>query len=250
MDNRFREIEQEFQQLKRKYRQNKISEREFKDSLKALRLKDGKGRYWTLGARTGKWYYYDKNRWIESHPPTLQSKRAVCITCGAENDLEVETCGVCGEGVGVEEAAVCPDCGALLNLSGECPSCEEESIPRKKDKGVNEEVPLPKENPSVYVLRSFQGLSVFFFFGTVGLFAGIVVGAFIGASVFFPEAASVMPLFLQELQGKLLGGILFGLLGGVAGFVAISVAGLALAAFSNMILLFVGGIRVKLEKAD
>jgi hypothetical protein len=59
MEERFKKVESEFIQLRKDYQKEKITEREFKDRLKQLRLTDKNGRCWTIGAKTGKWYYYD-----------------------------------------------------------------------------------------------------------------------------------------------------------------------------------------------
>lgn len=259
MDEKFREIEEKFNQLKRTFRQKKISEREYKDQLKELRLKDGNGRFWTLGARTGEWYYFNGKEWIKAHPPSIQERKAICIYCGAENDLDTEICIQCRGNVHGEEGK-CPSCGRKLEgLLMECPVCdrggetcedtsEGETVSlEEEEEGSGSSAAGSEEDSTAFVFRSISPMSFFFFFGMVGLFVGIVFGAFAGASAFFPRAASLLPIFLLDLQGKLLGAIIYGLLGGVSGFIVLGLAGWLMAQFVNVVLLLVGGIKIKAE---
>lgn len=255
MDEKFREIEEKFNQLKRKFRQKKISEREYKDQLKELRLKDGNGRFWTLGARTGEWYCFNGKEWINAHPPSIQERKAICIYCGAENDLDTEVCIQCGGNVHGEDGK-CPSCGRKLEgLLLECPVCdrggdtsEGETISLEDEEAGSRSFAAESgEDSTPLVFRSISPMSFFFFFGTVGLFMGIVFGAFVGASAFFSGTASLLPKFLLDLQGKLLGAIIYGLLGGVSGFIVFALAGWLMAQFVNLVLLLVGGIKIKAE---
>jgi hypothetical protein len=124
MEERFKKVEDEFIELRKDYNQHKITEREFKDRLKQLRLTDKNGRCWTIGAKTGKWYYYDGEDWVEEKPPTLQQGKAICIYCGFENSIKSEACDYCGGNM-TSRGFRCPICGCeLISPSQDCPECE------------------------------------------------------------------------------------------------------------------------------
>jgi hypothetical protein len=96
MADQFREAEAAYAALREKFDGQKISPQEFADSLKQLRIKDDEGRFWVIGARSGKWYAFERGEWVEAKPPSQLEKRAICIACGYENDLEAEFCVRCG----------------------------------------------------------------------------------------------------------------------------------------------------------
>jgi hypothetical protein len=258
MDDQFKNVEKEFQQLRDEFNRKQLSEPDFKKKLKELRLQDQDGRFWTIGAQTGKWYYFDGNDWIESNPPSLQDKRAICVHCGFENDLENESCAFCGETLTgrKEEEFTCPNCGRMLDkYSFFCPDCdkreEEEEEGEKSWEHVGEldiEPPFEEEpEREEQVLRSVQPFSLALFFGSFGLLVGIVMGAFAGSTEFLPGVVRILPSFLRELHGSLIGGLFYGIFGGICGFVVIGLAGFLIAVLSNVIFSFIGGIKVQME---
>lgn len=270
MPNTFRKIEDEFKTLKNKFTQGKISKQEFKEGLKKLRLDDKKGKCWTIGARTGKWYCYDGESWIEAQPPSLQEGKAICIYCGYENELKNEVCDYCGGNLGGGEYS-CPKCGNKLNSpTQECPECKKDEwfINQQQKEGMSttakkttwknftsldseicaEEEALADDGGSNFILRFMSPSSFIFFFGIVGLIFGIIAGVFVGISSLLPGFVENLPDFLHSLHGQLLGGIVFGLIGGVAGFICMGLFGLINTAFINLILSFFGGIKIRLEK--
>ncbi len=143
MREKFEEVENQFQELKKKFKQKKISEREFRYRLKKLRLNDPNGKCWTIGARSGKWYYFDGDKWVESDPPSLQQGKAICIYCGFENDIRSEVCEYCGGRLG-QEKAKCPECGFVLDSPDQsCPVCEitsDESDKKEEREEQEEEI--------------------------------------------------------------------------------------------------------------
>lgn len=223
MSKPFKEVEKGFSLLKQEFKSKKISEREYKDRLKKLRLKDNDGRSWTIGAQSGLWYYFDGQNWIESLPPSVQKGKAICIYCGYENDLE--------------------------NESQECPYCIQKE---KLSLRMEEEVPDPheQENGKLYIFRSINLLSFLFFWGAVGLVIGIIMGALIGVAKRYVETIQFFPEFLKVLHGKLLGGVVFGFFGGVLGFLLLAIAGAVLAALINVILSFVGGVKIRVTSGS
>ena len=162
MEDRFKDFEKDFYKLKEDYRKKKISEEEYRARLKSLHLRDQKGRNWTIGAQSGKWYCYDGTQWLESKPPSLQDKRAICIYCGFENDLEAEVCVNCGGAVD-EKKGICGECGRELDpATGTCPRC---AAPAEKGLSAEDEFESLVLKGASYRIRSFDLISLFFFLG-------------------------------------------------------------------------------------
>jgi len=80
-----------------------------------------------------------------------------------------------------------------------------------------------------------------------GVFIGILGGALLGSTDIFGQIALPLPLFLGELQGTLVGGIVYAFLGRVIGFVGMGVGGFVLSLFINFISSFIGGVKIRLE---
>jgi hypothetical protein len=263
MEDQFKNVEEEFKQLRKEFRRKNISEFEFKKRLKDLRLRDQDGRFWTIGAQTGKWYYFDGDDWIESNPPSLQDKKAICVHCGFENDLENEACSYCGESLKEEEFA-CPKCGRKLDkFSFFCPDCDQEEEEKVWEPtgevefdDEEEEEPSEKLEPELkdeeerpeQILRSIHPVSMVLFFGAIGIFVGIIIGAFAGATDFLLGVVGVLPPFIREIHGNLIGGIFYGIFGGIFGFMALGLIGFLCAHLFNLIFSFIGGIRVHIEQ--
>jgi len=241
MEDQFKEVEESFELLKDEYKQRIISKEEYIERLRRLRLKDGKGRYWMIGVKTGKWYYYDGKDWIQSDPPSFTEGKAICIHCGFENELTVEACASCGGTLGEKEENTCPVCGAKLK-GRSCPRCNKEL------EELNDEWLDVEGRETNFIFQRINPLSFLLFWGAMGVFVGIIFGAFAGASEYFSGVVKVMPGFLLEFQGRLFGGIIFAVLGGVAGFLLFGALGYFEALFINVISSIVGGIKIRLRK--
>ena len=244
MNKPFEEVEKGFNLLKEEFKSKKISEREYKDRLKKLRIKDENGRSWTIGAQSGQWYYFDGQKWVESSPPSVQKGKAICIYCGYENDVENETCVKCG-GRFDEEGIFCPKCDTRLDdETQECPYCvqKEKISMRMEEKVFN---PYEKKYGNLQILRSISLSSFSIFWGALGLILGIISGTLIGVAEPYLENIQFLPEFLKALHGKLLGGVVFGFLGGVVGFALLAVVGFVLAVIINILLTFTGGIKYR-----
>src|SRR5919199_6975133 len=63
------QMESRFFELKGKLAVGQLAEDEFKRELEKLRFQDQQGRWWMIGAQTGRWYYYDGARWLIGQPP-------------------------------------------------------------------------------------------------------------------------------------------------------------------------------------
>lgn len=254
MKKQFREVENEFALLKEKYTKNKISEQEFRAKLRKLRIRDGKDRCWTIGARTGKWYFFDGEDWIESKPPSIQEGKAICIYCGFENEITSETCQHCGgrvkekvplseEGEGStpeEESTIPPDLVEKFDL-GQVEDFSDDTDTKGEAFGVEEEKPYS-------LIKALNPVSSLLFFGIFGLFLGIIFGVFVGTTDFFSEVGAALPAFFLDLRGQLIRAVIFGLLGGAVGFGLLGGVGLALALLINMVLYFMGGFKFRISR--
>ncbi|MBN2206123.1 MAG: hypothetical protein JW742_01855 [Candidatus Aminicenantes bacterium] len=245
---KFKEVEDKLRVLKGRLRRREISQTEFVETLKTLRLTDVEGRFWTIGIKTGKWYYYDGGKWVESLPPALSENKAICIYCGFENSLDAESCVRCGGGLGSADA-FCPVCGFRLDdASSSCPRCTTQDPERFAETGPLPAAPPEEEGAgAVYVFRSVLPLSFAVYAGVLGAFLGILAGALTGATASFPDFVSRLPQFLVDIQGKMLGALIYAVLGAVLGFIVVGVIGLIAALLINLASDFVGGFRFRLS---
>jgi hypothetical protein len=225
MGDQFREAEATFSLLREKFHQKKISPQEFADSLKQLRIKDDEGRFWVIGAQSGKWYAFENGEWVEAKPPSQLEKKAICIDCGFENDLEAEVCARCGSRA--ETAALAEPL---------------EAIAAGPEAAADAAAPRPGIEVSV---RSLDVLSFLWFFGVLGLFAGLLLGLLAGATGLFSGFVAKLPGFFVEHAGDLWGGLASSVIGGILGFVAGAGAGALTALVSNGILSLTGGLRFR-----
>jgi len=246
MQDKFKDIEKEFEQLKRKFWLREISRQEFIAGLERLRLRDEEGRFWTLGAKSSRWYYFDGKKWVQSEPPSLSDKKAICIHCGFENRLEAEVCVRCGGSLGEREDIYRKGGQELDETLPEFSFPGEE---RSEGRGKNMEIFLARKSAN-FTFRSLNLLSFLFFSATMGFLMGIVIGALVGATNFFSGVAKILPSFFQEIQGNLLGGIVYASFGGLLGLVAFGFLGVCTACIINLISSLVGGIKIQIEKID
>ena len=229
MADQFREVEAAFALLREKYQAQKITPQEFADSLRQLRIKDDEGRFWVIGAESGKWYAYENGEWLERKPPSLMEKKAICIACGFENDLEAESCARCG---GLADDAA-PD--GLVRT--------QEQAPPRPEPAVEPAAAAPAG--AMITVRAVDVLSCLWFFGVLGLFAGLLVGLLAGVTGLFAGFVDRLPGFFAEHRGDMLGGLAGSFFGGLFGFAAGAGGGALAAVVSNGILSLVGGIKFR-----
>lgn len=248
MGESFRDIEIAFQALRRQYRRQEISRREFIDRLKRLRLRDDQGRFWMIGAQTGKWYYFDGRDWVRADPPPGKLKKIKCYSCGLENEPGAEFCDRCGESL-LEKEAICPRCGARLEHPFQkCPHCTPQAEVDATAVPFAEEAMFMPKVQNNFLLRRLHPPSFLFLGGGGGLVLGIIAGVFVGASGFFSGLGRALPEFLGTLQGTLMGGIVFAFFGGLIGFGLLGISGYLGAHVFNFIALVMGGIKLTLEQ--
>lgn len=246
----FQEAVSAFEDMKKRFQAGDLSRQQFIDEMKKLRLKDAQGRYWMIGAQTGKWYFFDGRDWISSEPPALKDKGPVCLFCGFENKNEAQACGRCGgtlEGVGEAGLEKCSECGGPLDKPlMNCPRCE----PKGSDLKTVEIVRLDQSSlgrDGVYAVRSIKPVSLSLVLGVLGALAGAAYGVFAGATgSLIVDLVSILPPALKEMQGKLFGGIVDGLGGALAGFLIVGLAGLLSACLLNFVLTVSGGLKIRL----
>lgn len=247
MDDRFKDVKADFDRITSRFRSGEISRREYIDGLKRIRFRDDEGRFWMIGSQTGKWYSYDGTGWVQSSPPSLGEKKAICIYCGYENDLESAVCAGCGGHVA--SAGACPVCGSPMDPETEaCPSCH---IPAAPGPDGPAESDQPRTGAGEnYVVRSVHPFSYLLFWGGMGLVAGILSGLLAGATSFIPGLTNALPAFFKDMQGQLIGGVVFAGLAGVAGFALFGAAGFLIALLANAILSFTGGVRMRMTRPE
>ena len=72
MNEKFQRVEEEYFALKGKLSANRITAEQFDAALKELMFEHD-GRYWIIGASSGKWYAHDNGKWVEAVPPSVGS---------------------------------------------------------------------------------------------------------------------------------------------------------------------------------
>jgi len=178
-----------------------------------------------IGAQSGKWYAFENGEWIEAKPPSQMEKKAICISCGFENDIEAESCARCGSPY--DETA--PETAAPADSPGSADAA----------------VAVPSTSSGEVIVRSVDVMSFLWFFGVLGLFAGILFGLLAGVTGLFSGFVARLPGFFVDHQGDLLGGLASSVVGGILGFAIGAAAGAVAALVSNGILSLVGGLRFR-----
>ena len=242
MQRRFQDVEEDFQELKRRFDGREISRGEFNEQLKKLRLRDEQGRFWMIGVRSGKWYYFNGQEWVRSDVPSLAANKVSCPHCGFGNTDGDAFCEGCGESLRGSGIA-CSVCGRTIeDPNSPCPHCQRES-----EEGTGPEPPA-EVLPDRYILRRLEPLSLFLFGGCFGVVFGIIFGAFSGSTNIFSAIAALLPAFYRDLQGTLMGGIVYAVTSAVLGFAVFGILGGLAALLFNVISSFVGGIGLSWAK--
>jgi len=97
----FEELENRYYVLKGKHSSGLLSDEEFQAAVDRLTLQDSRGRWWMIGAKSGKWYLSQEGEWIQAEPPRAEK---VCPQCGAPLEEGALFCQNCGYRL-VEEPA-------------------------------------------------------------------------------------------------------------------------------------------------
>lgn len=67
-DPRFRNVEVQYQTLKSQLASGALTVEQFESALQGLMILDEQGRYWMMGAESGRWYVYEGQNWIQRDP--------------------------------------------------------------------------------------------------------------------------------------------------------------------------------------
>ena len=102
----FDELESKYYELKGKHAGGLLSDEEFLAEVEKLSLQDSQGRWWMIGAKTGKWYVSREGEWVQAEPPrAAPSAERGCPNCGAPVKEDALFCASCGYRLVAEPAA-------------------------------------------------------------------------------------------------------------------------------------------------
>jgi len=102
----FDELESKYYELKGRHAGGLLGDEEFLPELEKLSLQDSQGRWWMIGAKTGKWYVSREGEWVQAEPPrAAPSAERGCPNCGAPVKEDALFCASCGYRLVAEPAA-------------------------------------------------------------------------------------------------------------------------------------------------
>jgi hypothetical protein len=239
---KFREIEELYKDLKDRQAAGEVSPEDMKTELKKMMLRDEENRYWMLGGKTGGWYVYDGSAWKTADPyeredatpvpqpdtaPARESRPAKEIVSPAASDASPEAlCKFCHSRMN-EHDAYCKFCGGSQKAPAKV----------QTRRGAEDEI----------LFRSVRLVSLVFFFGGLGLVLGVIFGASFGIFTILGDWIYQFPVMLQEMRGKIQGGLFFGAMGGIAGFIGCALLSVLLGLFYNALAYVFGGLRFKIK---
>ena len=238
---KFREIEELYKDLKDRQAAGEVSADDMKAELKKMMIHDEAGRYWMIGSKTGGWYVYDGSSWKTADPyghedtplvlqPEMVHKEKIPTPARDRQPPAGDTsevfCKYCLSRMG-EHDAYCKFCGASQKVAA-----------RTQERRLSE---------GEMLVKSVRILSLIFFFGGLGLVAGVIFGASFGIFKVFSDWIFRFPMMLQEMQGKIQGGLFFGAMGGIAGFVGFALLAALFGLLYNALAFVFGGLRFKVK---
>ncbi len=74
---RFTEVEQSVQVLRRRYTAGTLTKSQLQDELRKLMILDDEGYWWMIGLESDRWYKYNGKDWIAANPPGRTSDGAI-----------------------------------------------------------------------------------------------------------------------------------------------------------------------------
>ena len=239
---RLSEIEDIYQDLKAKFDAGKITGDAMKAELKRLMIRDDENRFWMIGSKTGGWYVYDGSTWKAGNPYGPQEPPApAALEPAALETQELKQSRE--EEFKLEQGSpvYCKFCQSRLEKHDVyCNFCG------GQQKGATK--PLARKIPDGQLLvKAVTIPSLIFFFGGFGLIAGVILGATFGIIKIFGDLIFQFPVMLQEMQGKIQGGLFFGGLGGISGFLVFAALAVVLGLLFNLIAYVFGGLRFKIK---
>jgi hypothetical protein len=240
---KLREIEDIYKGLKSKFDAGAMTGDDMKSELKRLMIRDDENRFWMIGNKTGGWYVYDGSAWKTGDPYVLAETAPENPAQPPPAPERQETQPFREEEIKVqsEPQVFCKFCQSRLEIHDVyCNFCG------GQQKGTTK--PSARKLAEDHLLIKAVSLpSLIFFFGGIGLVAGVILGATFGILKIFGDLIFQFPMMLQEMQGKIQGGLFFGGLGGIFGFLAFAVLAVFVGLLFNLISFVFGGLRFKIK---
>lgn len=242
--NKFKDIEEKYQELKLKLSTGEINSEELKKELKKMIILDQDGKYWMIGSKSGKWYVYNGTEWNESNPYEEDLFKTQPVIKDESEETEREIPDEFKEEKKEEsDFVICKNCKSKITPhSIYCQICGLNQKETEKETGLRE-----AGRESDLLIKSIKITSFVFFLGGLGLVIGVLLGATFGIFNIWDGFLKQFPVMLQETRGKIQGGLIFAALGGISGFIIFSLISLAAGYIYNAISYFFGGIRIKIK---
>jgi hypothetical protein len=244
--NKLKEIEDLYETLKYKLDTGEISGDDLKSELKKMMVRDEDNRYWMLGSKSGGWYVYDGSAWNAGNP---YGQKGAAQVAKPQERLESkpqehpEPSANHGEEKKAESEALilCKFCESRIQKHDlYCNFCGGQQKGTAKSSAA-------KIPDGELLIKAVRIPALIFFLGGVGLIVGVIFGAVFGIFKIFGDWIYQFPTMLQEMRGKIQGGLFFGALGGIFGFLAFAVLAVLQGLFFNLIAYIFGGLRFKVK---
>ena len=239
---KLREIEDLFKDLKYRLDAGEISSDNMKAELKKMMIRDEDNRYWMIGNKTGGWYVYDGSVW-KADNPYGQTEAAPDAQAEPKPQEQQETQPVREDEIKIESEPLifCKFCQSRIQKHDVyCNFCGGQ----QKGAAKSSERKIPQGQ---LLIKAVSIPSLIFFFGGLGLVVGVILGATFGIFKILGDLIFQFPMMLQEMQGKIQGGLFFGALGGIFGFIAFAALAMVNGLFFNLIAYVFGGLRFKVK---
>jgi hypothetical protein len=234
---KLKEIEDLYKDLKYKLDAGEISNENMKAELKKTMIRDEDNRYWMIGNKSGGWYVYDGSAWSAGNP--YDQKNAAPDEPMTQERQESKTSLEEIKKAESEPQVLCKFCQSRIQKHDVyCNFCGGQQKGATKSSRKIPEGQL--------LIKAVSIISLIFFCGGVGLIIGVIFGATFGIFKIFGDLIFQFPMMLQEMQGKIQGGLFFGAMGGIFGFFAFAVLALISGLFFNLIAYVFGGLRLKI----
>jgi hypothetical protein len=239
---KLREIEGLYKDLKYRLEAGEISNDDMKAELKKMMIRADDNRFWMIGSKTGGWYVYDGSAWNAADPYGREKvSPAAQPEPKAQDRSETSPSRMQEKTAEAESIILCKFCQSRIQKHDVyCNFCGGQQKGAAKSHA-------PKMPEGELLIKAVRIISLIFFCGGVGLIVGVIFGATFGIFKIFGDWIFQFPLMLQEMQGKIQGGLFFGAIGGIFGFLAFAVLALVNGLFFNLIAYVFGGLRFKVK---
>jgi hypothetical protein len=109
------ELVKKLEGFRRQYNQGSITAARFRVILGYFRFTDDKGRVWTAGANSNRWYLWENGKWTTSTPPAVLNlpMTAEQTAAGEGRAMGRKFCGKCGKAIAAGWT-FCNSCGTAI----------------------------------------------------------------------------------------------------------------------------------------